>query len=230
MTHHTKVGMEEKEVKKEELHVKWYGYLVLLLGILFFSGMMKDAPGPFKVLDFNNVLGSFGKLGTLSEGAGKLASSFRGDGGLGPKDGWLYALSLVPAIMLALGAVKVIDHLDGMKAAQKLLSPLLKPLMGLPGACGLTLIASLQSTDAAASMTKGLCDDKLITEKQKAIFCAFQFSGASAITNFFASGAALFPFIGDVPIFKPLALILVMKFVGANLVRLYLNKFDKEEE
>ena len=57
--------------------------------------------------------------------------------------------------MLALGAVKVIDHLDGMKAAQKLLSPLMRPLMGLPGSCGLTLIASLQSTDAAASMTKG---------------------------------------------------------------------------
>ena len=116
------------------------------------------------------------------------------------------------------------------KAAQKLLSPLMRPLMGLPGSCGLTLIASLQSTDAAASMTKGLCDDGYITEKQKAVFCAFQFSGASAITNFFASGAALFPFIGDIPIFKPLALILIMKFVGANVLRFYLNKFDKEDE
>lgn len=79
-------------------------------------------------------------------------------------------------------------------------------------------------------MTKGLCDDGYITEKQKAVFCAFQFSGASAITNFFASGAALFPFIGDIPTFKPLALILIMKFVGANALRFYLNKFDKEDE
>lgn len=133
--------------------------------------------------------------------------------------------------MLALGAVKVIDHLDGMKAAQKLLSPLMRPLMGLPGSCGLTLIASLPVHRMRPHpMTKGLCDDGYITEKQKAVFCAFQFSGASAITNFFASGAALFPFIGDIPIFKPLALILIMKFVGANVLRFYLNKFDKEDE
>ena len=222
--------MESQNLKQEEVKVKWYGYLVLFLGILFFSGLMKDAPGPLKALDFNNVLGSFGKLGTLSEGAGTLAGNFRGTAGTGPRDGWLYGLSLVPGVMLALGAVKVIDHLDGMKAAQKLLSPLMRPLMGLPGSCGLTLIASLQSTDAAASMTKGLCDDGYITEKQKAVFCAFQFSGASAMTNFFASGAALFPFIGDIPIFKPLALILIMKFVGANALRFYLNKFDKEDE
>lgn len=228
--HHTNKGMEKTEVKQEGVQVKWYGYLVLFLGILFFSGLMKDAPGPLKVLDFNNVLGGFGKLGTLTEGAGTLAGNFRGVGGVGPKDGWLYGLTLIPAVMLALGIVKVIDFLDGMKAAQKLLSPLLRPLLGLPGTCGITLIASLQSTDAAASMTKGLCDEGYISEKQKAIFCAFQFSGASAITNFFASGAALFPFIGDVPIYKPLALILVMKFVGANLMRLYLYKFEKGDE
>ena len=59
--------MESQNLKQEEVKVKWYGYLVLFLGILFFSGLMKDAPGPLKALDFNNVLGSFGKLGTLSE-------------------------------------------------------------------------------------------------------------------------------------------------------------------
>ena len=56
--------MESQNLKQEEVKVKWYGYLVLFLGILFFSGLMKDAPGPLKALDFNNVLGSFGKLGT----------------------------------------------------------------------------------------------------------------------------------------------------------------------
>ncbi|HEL3622872.1 TPA: hypothetical protein UMQ49_002825 [Clostridioides difficile] len=221
--------MSKLESTTEKVEVKWYGYVALILGALFFSGIFKDAPGPLKVLDFNNVLGSFGTLGTINDGVGTLAVNFRGDGGTGPRDGWLYALTLIPSVMFALGVVRVIDHLDGMKAAQKLLSPLLKPLLGLPGFAGLTLIASLQSTDAAASMTKELKDDGYIDEKQKAVFCAFQFSGASAITNFFASGAALFPFIGDVPIFIPLALILIMKFVGANLLRLYLNKFDKGE-
>ncbi|MGO0916400.1 hypothetical protein ACTPEM_25205, partial [Clostridioides difficile] len=42
--------------------------------------------------------------------------------------------------------------------------PLLKPLLGLPGFAGLTLIASLQSTDAAASMTKELKDDGYIDD------------------------------------------------------------------
>ncbi len=77
--------------------------------------------------------------------------------------------------MFALGVVRVIDHLDGMKAAQKLLSPLLKPLLGLPGFAGLTLIASLQSTDAAASMTKELKDDGYIDENKKLYSVHFNF-------------------------------------------------------
>lgn len=223
--------METKEIteKREEIQVKWYGYLVLLIGILFFSGLFQHAEGPIKALDFNNVAGTFGKLGELTEGTGTLAANFRGTGGSGPKDGWLYALTLLPTVMFALGVVKVIERLDGMKAAQKLLTPLLRPLMGMPGGAGLTLITSLQSTDAAAAMTKELSDNGYITDKQKAVFCAFQFSGASVLTNFFASGAALFPFIGKVPIYKPLILIFIMKFVGANIVRFWLYKFDKEE-
>lgn len=215
--------------ENEKLQVKWYGYFVLIIGILFFSGLFKNATGPLKALDFNNVMGSFGKLGKLTMEGSTLAENFRGIGGSGPKDGWLYALTLLPSVMFALGVVKVIERFDGMKAAQKLLSPLLMPLMGLPGTAGLTLITSIQSTDAAAAMTKELSDRGYISEKQKAIFCAFQFSGASVITNFFASGAALFPFIGDIPIFKPLLLIIIMKFVGANMMRLWIMKFDKEE-
>ncbi len=145
------------------------------IGSIIFSGIFKDAPGPLKVLDFNNVLGSFGTLGTINDGVGTLAANFRGDGGTGPRDGWLYALTLIPSVMFALGVVRVIDHLDGMKAAQKLLSPLLKPLLGLPGFAGLTLIASLQSTDAIASMTKELKDDGYIDEKQKLYFVHFNF-------------------------------------------------------
>ena len=34
------------------------------------------------------------------------------------------------------------------------MTPLLRPLMGIPGICGLALVASLQSTDTGASMTK----------------------------------------------------------------------------
>lgn len=193
---------EEKKYT-EQVSVRWYGYIVLILTILFFSGVFSSAEGPIKALDFTNISGSFGSLGEITEDAGTLASDFRGTGGSGARDAWLFALTLVPAVMLALGVVKVVEHLDGLRAAQKLLTPLLMPLLGIPGICGLTLIASLQSTDAGASMTAELFQDGMIDEKQKTIFASFQFSAGATLTNYLSSCAALFPFL-SVPIIIPL--------------------------
>ena len=88
--------------------VRISGYIALVLAIIFFSGLLKDAESFLKFFDFTNVLGSFGKLGTISDDAGKLASNFRGTGGTGVRDGWLFALTLTPAVMLALGVVKIV--------------------------------------------------------------------------------------------------------------------------
>ena len=218
---------EEKKYT-EQVSVRWYGYIVLILTILFFSGIFSSAEGPIKALDFTNISGSFGSLGEITEDAGTLASDFRGTGGSGARDAWLFALTLVPAVMLALGVVKVVEHLDGLRAAQKLLTPLLMPRLGIPGICGLTLIASLQSTDAGASMTAELFQDGMIDEKQKTIFASFQFSAGATLTNYLSSCAALFPFL-SVPIIIPLVVVFVFKFFGANLTRIYLYKFCKEE-
>ena len=218
---------EEKKYT-EQVSVRWYGYIVLILTILFFSGIFSSAEGPIKALDFTNISGSFGSLGEITEDAGTLASDFRGTGGSGARDAWLFALTLVPAVMLALGVVKVVEHLDGLRAAQKLLTPLLMPLLGIPGICGLTLIARLQSTDAGASMTAELFQDGMIDEKQKTIFASFQFSAGATLTNYLSSCAALFPFL-SVPIIIPLVVVFVFKFFGANLTRIYLYKFCKEE-
>lgn len=218
---------EEKKYT-EQVSVRWYGYIVLILTILFFSGIFSSAEGPIKALDFTNISGSFGSLGEITEDAGTLASDFRGTGGSGARDAWLFALTLVPAVMLALGVVKVVEHLDGLRAAQKLLTPLLMPLLGIPGICGLTLIASLQSTDAGASMTAELFQDGMIDEKQKTIFASFQFSAGATLTNYLSSCAALFPFL-SVPIIISLVVVFVFKFFGANLTRIYLYKFCKEE-
>ena len=128
--------------------------------------------------------------------------------------------------MLALGIVEVVDHLGGLKAGQKLLTPILRPLLGIPGIAGLALVTSLQSTDAGAGMTKMLRETEAITEKEKTVFCAFQFSAGGTITNYLSSGAALFSFL-TVPIILPLAVIVVMKFFGANVMRLYLNRVEK---
>lgn len=220
----------ENEGKKysEQVTVRWYGYIVLFLTILFFSGVFSSAEGPIKALDFTNISGSFGSLGEITEDAGTLASDFRGTGGSGARDAWLFALTLVPAVMLALGVVKVVEYLDGLRAAQKLLTPLLMPLMGIPGICGLTLIASLQSTDAGASMTAELAQEGMIDEKQKTIFACFQFSAGATLTNYLSSCAALFPFL-SVPIIIPLVVVFVFKIFGANMTRIYLNKVCKGE-
>ncbi len=218
---------EEKKYT-EQVSVRWYGYIVLILTILFFSGIFSSAEGPIKALDFTNISGSFGSLGEITEDAGTLASDFRGTGGSGARDAWLFALTLVPAVMLALGVVKVVEHLDGLRAAQKLLTPLLMPLLGIPGICGLTLIASLQSTDAGASMTAELFQDGMIDEKQKTIFASFQFSAGATLTNYLSSCAAVLPFV-SVQFFIHVVVLFVFKFFGENLTRIYLYKFCKEE-
>ena len=208
--------------------VRISGFIALVLAIIFFSGLLKDAESFLKFFDFTNVLGSFGKLGTISDDAGKLASNFRGTGGTGVRDGWLFALTLTPAVMLALGVVKIVEDLDGLKAAQKLMTPLLRPLMGIPGICGLALVASLQSTDTGGAMTKELYDNGSINDKERLIFCSFQLTAGALLTNYLSSGAALFAFL-DVPILVPIIVVIVFKLISTNIVRIYANHMIKEE-
>ena len=151
-----------------------------------------------------------------------------GQAGLGARDGFLFAFSLVPVVMFALGMVEIIDHFGGLRAAQKLLSPVLRPLMGIPGITGLAMVTSFQSTDAGAGMTRMLKETELITERERTIFAAFQFSAGGIITNYLSIGPAVFGFI-TVPIILPLVLMFVLKVVGANVMRLYLRLFAKEE-
>lgn len=77
-------------------------------------------------------------------------------------------------------------------------------------------------------MTKALYDEGRLTEKERTIFVAFQFSAGSPVDNFLSTGSALFAFT-TVPIMFPFALLFVLKIFGANLMRIYLNKFVKDE-
>ena len=198
----------------------WSAYVALVLTILFFSGAFSQASGVLACLDFTVVSGSFGKI------AGEF--TFLGSGGSGARYGFLFALSLVPGIMLALGVVEVAEKMQALHAAQRLLTPLMRPLLGLPGAAGLALISSLQSSDAGAAMTRDLHDKGLITEKEKTVFAAFQFSSASSVTVYLSMGVALFPFL-SVPHLLPLGVILFYKVVGTNLMRLYLHVAEKNK-
>lgn len=214
--------MSENSNSKQDLKVPFVGYLALLFAILFFSGAFASAKGALLAMDFSTINGKFG---TMKDAA---KNTFVGAGGTGAKEGFLFALGLIPSVMLALGVVEIIEHLGGLKAAQKLLSPILRPLLGIPGIAGLALVSSMQSTDAGAGMTRALRESGELTEDQKTIFAAFQFSAGGAITNYLTTGAALFAFI-KVPIILPLAIIMVMKVVGANVMRLYLSKIAKKE-
>ena len=216
--------MKQDSNKKNDtprIHVPWYGYVAFLMAILMFSGIFSSANGPLKVLDFNVLAGSFGNI------TGEQATNFRGIGGNGAKDVFMFALTLIPAVILALGLVNVIDGLGGLRAAEKLMTPILEPLLGVPGITALANIANLQSTDAAAGMVKELVDNGKLTDKERSIVIAYQTSGSAGLTNYFSSGAATFAILGT-PIIVPLAVILVFKIIGANLMRLYLKMFCKD--
>jgi nucleoside recognition membrane protein YjiH len=215
------------EQKNVSLYVRPIGYAALLFALLFFSGVMpvfaKNYGEWVKAFDFSSLLGSFGSIAK--------AGDFRGAGGIGAKDGFLFGLTLIPAVMFALGVIEVVDYLDGLKAAQKLLNPLLRPMLGIPGITGLALISSLQSTDAGAGMTKGLQEDKYITENEKTIFMMFQFTADGTITNMLGTGAAIIVLVSPVVptiIMLSFAVVFVLKIFAANMMRLYVKKFGEE--
>ena len=129
-------------------------YLSLAFAVVFFSGLCASSQW-WGVFDFTTVNGGFGRLvsGVTEQGdAIKTAmANFRGKGGSGAIDGFMFALSLVPTVMFALAMITVFEHYGALKAARKILTPVLRPLIGIPGSAALALIASMQSTDGGAA-------------------------------------------------------------------------------
>ena len=198
--------------------ITWKSYLALLFAMLFFSGLLAKAQAWYQVFDFTVLNGSFGKM---TGEAGKVFT-FRGAGGTGGRDGFMFALELIPALILAMGVVEIVEGYGGLRVAQKFLTPLLKPLVGIPGACSVAIIANMQSTDAGAVMAKEMYDKGQITDDQRSIFVAYLHPGSAMVGNYFGSGAALFGML-LCPILLPLIVIFVFKIIGANLMRAYLN-------
>lgn len=157
--------------------------------ILFFSGLFYNVEGVkgLGAFDFTTLGGSFGTMKDPAQ------NTFVGAGGLSAKAGFLFALSLAPTVMLALGVLEIFTHYGAIRAAHKLLTPLLKPLMGLPGRCGLAIITDLQSTDAGAALTKEMYDQKQVSKKEIVVMSAWQYSGAGLIKNYFAIGSPCLP-------------------------------------
>jgi len=230
-------------------------YIALIFAVIFFSGISVSKPArefgtviaakldvePKKVhdvlsvFDFGTLNGEFGKvlLPAKADKPGENPGKFSGADGFGARDGFMFALTLMPTTLFAMGIIAVLEHYGALEAMRRLLQRILKPLLGIPGDTGLAMIASFQTTDAGAALTRALYDEGKISERERDIFAMFQFSAGATITNFLSSGAALLALTAvaangeaeKVPtsIGVCLAVMFIFKFVGANLMRLYLT-------
>ena len=234
--------MSDKHTNPNEEKVTIGCYISLALAIVFFSGMAAGSGYFWSFLDFTTLLGSAGKVvGKVSESGDGLAvtmTTLRGIGGSGAIDGFMLAISLiVPGVMLAMGMITVFEHYGALRAARKLLTPLLQFLIGVPGTATLALIACLQSTDGGAALTRQLKDSGALTYREINNFSAFQMVACAPITNFVTFSAAVLAFSGadgsgGVPLSMGagLAVLLIAKVIGANIMRLIQWKMALREE
>ncbi|GAJ63621.1 hypothetical protein JFPO13_contig000016-0059 [Edwardsiella piscicida] len=117
-----------------EQRVGFGAYVALIFAMVFFSGLLGGKEW-YGVFDFTTLNGAFGKVVSGVSSAGDAVnaatSTFRGKGGSGAMDGFLFAFGLIPAVMFALGMINVLEHYGALNAARKLLTPLLRPLLGI---------------------------------------------------------------------------------------------------
>lgn len=213
----------EKAVSSQELGKVGIGaYISLALAVCFFSGIFYKMPEAYRWLGAFDFTTLIGKFGTITGG------NFIGKGGIGARQGFMFALSLIPGVMLALGLLEVLAHYGALRAAQVIMTPLLKPVLGVPGITGLALITDLQSTDAGAALTKGLSDEGSINKQNLVVMSAWQYAGAGLINNYFSIASALFTWF-LVPVWLPLIIMFSLKFVGGALVRIMLNTVYKKD-
>ena len=194
----------------------------MLVLCIMFSGVLKDVEGPLKALDFSNLVGAWGKIGESGQ-------NFIGKGGTGAREGMMQALSLIPAIAFAVAIIDVVTQLGAMDAGVKVFTPLLRPLLGIPGECGIAFVSTFTSSDVGSVMTRDLYNEGKISEKERAIFTAYQYAGSAVVLNTINTQAALLPIIlfATGPV---IVVLFVCKLLGANLVRLILTLQEKKHK
>jgi len=221
----TNENLQTPEKKK----IKISSYVALFLTLAFLSGFFKNMTGPLAALDLTNVLGSFGKLGTvtLEEGV-KLASNFRGTGGAGVKDGFMSVIEVAPTIILCFGIIELYNAFGGSDAAEKLFGPIMRFFLGVPGAAVPALVSNLTSSDASAGLCRSLHDEGRINQKENIIITSFLYSAASPLVNYYLICAIVFPYI-EVPLAIPMLVMIAMKFVGPAVLRFFFMFTAKKE-
>jgi len=217
---------KQDETQLQEEKIGLGAYIALVFALLFFSGIFgeisKIGNGEWSWLgafDYVTLCGKFGNLGALTEGSGTLAANFRGVDGSGPKDAFLFAITLIPSVMFALGVVRIIENYGALKAASKLLTPILRFILGVPGCSALSLVSNFQSSDVGATMIANLKRNDMITEKEQLILTAFEYSSPAIMVNYFSIGAAVLAYL-EIPLLVPMLIIIICKFIGGNIMRI----------
>ena len=195
-------------------------WISLVILIIILSGAFRTSESALKVMDFTNLCGSFGQIGDTG-------ANFIGKGGMGAKDGFMAGLNLIPAVMFFCGIMGVFEQLGAFKASDILFRPILKPMLNIPGKCGVAFISSFTGSDVAAVMTKVLADSGDLTDNERTVFVAYQYAGSACINNTITGGAPLIA-ICPVALGPVIVIEFVCKLIGANLVRLILKVSQKK--
>ena len=234
--------MSDKQTQIDKENVTIGCDISCALAIVFFSGIAAGSSYFWNFLDFTTLMGSAGKVvwkvTETSDGVSTTMTTLRGLGGSGAIDGFMLAISLIiPGVMLAMGMITVFEHYGALKAARKLLTPILQFLIGVPGTATLALIACLQSPDGGAALTRQLKDSGALSYTEINNFSAFQMVACAPITNFVTFSAAVLAFSnadgsGTVPLSMGtgLAVLLIAKVIGANIMRLIQLRIAQREK
>ena len=190
------------------------GYLMLIIFLLVFSGLLQGIPylGTF---DITNLIGSFG---TIAGDEG----DFTGSGGTGAEQGFMLCLSLLPTLMLSMGLVEIAQHYGALEAAGKLLTPVMRFIMGVPGCMAISLVGSLNSSDVGSITTRELYEEGLVTDDERVRMIAFQFPSCGMISNLVLligmGGSAIM-----LSMSAYMLILLLLKVGAANIMRLVMR-------
>lgn len=210
--------MKDKTEKQKTGLGAW---IALIFLIIILSGIFRTSDTPLQVLDFTNLSGAFGLIG-------ETGSNFIGTDGSGAKDGFMAGLNLLPAIMLFCGLIGVFQQLGAFKDSDILFRPILRPILGISGKCGVAFVSSFTGSDVAAVMTRDLYEAGDITDDERTVFVAYQYAASACINNTITCGA---PILAFCPI--ALGIIILIEFacklIGANLVRVIIKMSNRKK-
>ena len=109
----SKLNEEAIRAKQEEMRNKKLGvgaYIALIICIVLYSGIFKDAEGALRGLDFNNWLGKFGTIGDTGK-------NFLGSGGVGARHALLLGMTWDAVTVSLEGAIAALNELTGQRVS-----------------------------------------------------------------------------------------------------------------